>query len=151
GFITRFPLHEGNLTTSVVVEGDPAPAPGMAPSADYRVAGTGYFNTMGIPVLAGREFATTDNADSAAMPVAIVNETAAKTILHSANPVGRRVSLGGGRLLTIIGVVRDVHDASLREIPRPQIFLSAQQVPPSAGSIVVHYTGAVAPVVTEVR
>jgi putative ABC transport system permease protein len=151
--INRFPLHDGTLTTDVVVEGDQPPPPGGAPSADFRVAGVDYFKTMGISVLAGREFALTDNVDSGATPVVIVNETAAKSILHSQNPVGRRVKLGSGTgpFLTVIGVVRDVHDASLREPPHPQVFASLQQSPQSTVSIVVHYDGPTAPLIRSVR
>ena len=153
GTINRFPLHDGTLTTAVVVEGDPPPPPGLAPTADYRIAGGGYFQAMGISVLAGRDFAATDNTDSTAQPVAIVNETAARTLLHSANPVGKRVGLGGSvrPLFTIIGVVRDVHDASLRDAPRAQIFLSAQQAPQSGGNLVVYHDGTAAPIVAAVR
>jgi predicted permease len=153
GTINRFPLHDGTLTTAVVVEGDPPPAPGLAPSADYRVVSVGYFRAMGIPLLAGRDFAATDKADSTAQLVAIVNETATKTILHAANPVGKRVGLGGNNqpLLTIVGVVRDVRGASLREPPRAQIFVSAQQAPQGGANLVVHYDGAAASVVSEVR
>jgi len=152
GTINRFPLHGSSLTTAVVVDGDPRPAPGMDPSAEFRIASAGYFRAMGIPVLAGRDFASADNTDPTAQLVAIVNETAAKTILHSANAVGKRVGLGSNRrLFTIVGVVRDVHDASLREPPRPQIFLSAQQSPNGGDNLVVFYDGAAASVVTEVR
>ncbi len=153
GLINRFPLHDGTLTTAVVVEGDPPAAPGMEASADYRVASVGYFKAMGIPILAGRDFGPTDNTDSTARPVVIVNETAAKTILHSPNPVGRRVQLGGERspFVTVIGVVRDVRGAALREPPRPQVFLSAQQSPQGGGNVVVQYEGALAPVVTETQ
>ncbi|MGH7616698.1 MAG: FtsX-like permease family protein, partial [Gemmatimonadaceae bacterium] len=152
GLINRFPLHEGALTTAVVVDGEPAPAPGMEPTADYRIASLGYFKAMGIPVLAGRDFATTDRVDSGSVPVAIVNETAAKTILHSANPIGKRVTLGGGGpLFAIVGMVRDVHDGSLRAAPHAQIFLSAEQVPQGGGNIVIQYDGVATPVVTEVR
>ena len=152
GVINRFPLHDGNVTTSVVVDGDPPPAPGTAPSADFRVAGVDYFKTMGISVLAGREFSSADNNDSTAIPAVVVNQTAAAILFHSPNPVGRRVTLGGsGPLMTVIGVVRDVHDASLREPPRAQIFLSALQAPQSTMSIVIHHDGAAGPVVTSVR
>lgn len=153
GFINRFPLHDGNVTTAIVVDGDPAPPPGTGPSADYRIASVGYFGAMGIPLRAGRDFAATDNTDSTSRAVAIVNETAARTILHSPSPVGRRVGLGGSSrpLFTIIGVVGDVHDPSLRAAPRPQIFLTVQQAPQSGGNLVVHYTGAAGPIVTEVR
>ena len=153
GTINRFPLHDGTLTTAVMVEGDPAPPPGLAPTADYRVASAGYFPAMGISLLAGRDFAATDNTDSTSQLVVIVNETAAKTILHSVNPVGKRVGLGGNdrQLFTIVGVVRDVRDASLREPARPQIFLSAQQAPQSGANLVVDHEGAAAPIVASVR
>ena len=153
GIINRFPLHDGTLTTAVVVDGDPPPAPGMAPTADYRVASPGYFKAMGLPILAGRDFAATDNADSSAQSVAIVNETAARTILHSTNPVGRRIALGGRStpLFTVVGVVRDVRDGSLREAPHGQVFLSTQQSPQSSGNLVVQYDGAVGTIVPEIR
>ena len=153
GIINRFPLHDGNVTTSVAVEGDPPPAPGNAPSADYRMAGAGYFSAMGIAVIAGRDFAATDNDPGTLTPFVIVNQTAATTLFHSTNPVGRRVSLGGngGPSPIVIGVVRDVHDASLREPPRPQIFLSAQQAAPSVASIVVYRDGPPGSLVSDVR
>jgi hypothetical protein len=108
---------------------------------------------MGISVVAGRDFASTDNTDSTAQLVAVVNETAARTLLHATNPVGKRVGLGGSNrpLFTIIGVVRDVHDASLREAPRAQIFLSAQQAPQSGGNLVLYHDGASEPILAAVR
>jgi len=153
GTINRFPLHDGTLTTAVVVEGDPPSPPGLAPTADYRIASAGYFQAMGISVLAGRDFAATDYTDSTARLVAIVNETAARTLLHSTNAVGKRVGLGGSNrpLFTVVGVVRDVHDASLRDAPRAQIFLSAQQAPQSGGNLVVYHDGAAAPILAAVR
>jgi predicted permease len=152
GIINRFPLRDGNITTSVIVDGQPRPAPGKAPSADLRHAGHDYFKTMGIPFAAGRDFNVSDG-DSTAIPAVIVNQTAAKTILGTSNPVGRRISLGayGGPLITIVGVVGDVHDASLRATPRPQIFLAAEQTAPSVASVAVDYDGAAAPVVAAIR
>jgi putative ABC transport system permease protein len=107
---------------------------------------------MGIPLVAGRDFAATD-ADSGAAPVVIINQTAAATILHAANPVGRRIDFSGGKgpFVTIVGVVRDVHDASLREAPRAQVFLSTEQSPPSAASLAVHYSGDADAVIMSIR
>jgi putative ABC transport system permease protein len=151
GIINRFPLHDGNVTTQVVVEGEPTPAPGTAPSADYRMAGSGYFSAMGVYVRAGRDFDATDRV--ATTPHVIVNLTAATTLFHAPDPIGRRVTLGGngGLLATVIGVVSDVHDASLRDPPRPQIFLSAEQASPASASIVLRYDGAQEPVVLAMR
>ena len=152
GIITRFPLVDGNVTTAVTVEGAPPPADSKPPAADLRQAGRGYFGAMGTAFVAGRDFATTD-ADSGVAPVVIINETAARTILGSANPVGRRIdfSRGKGPFVTIVGVVKDVHDASLREPPHAQVFLSAEQSPPSVASLAVAYSGDVGPVIASVR
>src|SRR5262249_54175666 len=149
GIINRFPLHDGNVTTSVVVEGEPTPAPGTAPSADYRMAGSGYFSAMGVDVRAGRDFAATDRV--ATTPYVIVNLTAGTTPFHAPDPIGRRVTVGGGLLAMVIGVVSDVHDASLRDAPRPQIFLSAEQASPASASIVLRYDGAQEPIVLAMR
>jgi len=149
GIINRFPLHDGNVTTSVVVEGEPTPAPGTAPSADYRMAGSGYFSAMGVDVRAGRDFAATDRV--ATTPYVIVNLTAATTLFHAPDPIGRRVTVGGGLLAMVIGVVSDVHDASLRDAPRPQIFLSAEQASPASASVVLRYDGAQEPIVLAMR
>jgi predicted permease len=151
--INRFPLHDGNLTTQIAIEGVPAPADDQYPSADYRLASPGYFATMGIPLLAGREFANTDLADSSSQTVVIVNRSAASRFFDTPNPTGRRMRLGGprGSLVTIVGVVGDVRDASLKEDPHPQVFLSTRQGLPSSVNLVVRYTGAPDGVVTGVR
>ncbi len=146
GTINRFPLHDGTLTTAVVVDGDPPPPPGLAPTADYRIASAGYFRAMGISVLAGRDFTSTDNTDSTAQLVAIVNETAARTLLHATNPVGKRVGLGGSNrpLFTVVGVVRDVHDASSPRRSHARADLPAVAATGAAerrAVIVVHHDG----------
>ncbi len=156
--VNRFPLHDGNVTTSIAVEGAAPSADGTTPGADIRIAGVDYFRTMGIPVVAGRAFAATD-ADSNAVPVLMVNETAARKLFGTASPIGKRVTLGGtgtpgsgaAPWMTVVGVVGDVRDASLRQPPRPQVFLSATQAAPSTASVVVRYDGSAAPLVTEIR
>ena len=151
--VSRFPLHEGPLTTAVLVDGAAYAAGDQLPSAEYRIASAGYFATMGIPVLAGREFQPTDNADFSSQRVAIVSRAAAVRLFGTANPVGRRMRLGGptSPLFTVVGVVGDVHELSLRDAPGPQVYVPWRQRLETAGSIVVHYDGAVASVVSGVR
>ena len=154
--VSRFPLHEGPLTSDVLVEGAAYAEGDQAPTAQYRIAGAGYFATMGIPVLAGREFLPSDRADSSSRLVAIVSRAAALRLFGTANPVdavGRRMRLGGAKSppFTVVGVVGDVHELSLREAPGPQVYVSWRQLLGTAGSIVVRYDGAVAPVVAGVR
>jgi putative ABC transport system permease protein len=153
GMINRFPLHDGNLTTQVIAEGAPAPADNQYPESDYRQASPGYFATMGIPFIAGRDFAGTDITDPASPIVAIINRSAALKFFHTLDPVGKRVRFGGPQspLITVVGVVGDVRDASLKEVPHPQVFLSTRQGLPTSVSLVVRYARSPDGVVAGVR
>ncbi|HEY4305064.1 MAG TPA: ABC transporter permease [Gemmatimonadaceae bacterium] len=151
--VNRFPLHDSNITSQVIVEGAPPPPDKQYPEADYRLASPGYFATMGIPLMAGRDFANTDRADSASLRVALINRTAASKLFGASNPLGRRMQLGGSRApyVTVVGVVGDVRDASLKEAPRSQIFVSTRQGLPTAASLVIRYDGATDGIVSGVR
>ncbi|HMA24953.1 MAG TPA: FtsX-like permease family protein, partial [Gemmatimonadaceae bacterium] len=151
--ISRFPLHDGPLTSSVLVEGAAYAEGDRLPSVQYRMASPGLFATMGIPMLAGREFLATDKADSTAQLVAVINRTAAVRLFGTGNAVGRRFRFGRPPqpLFTVVGVVGDIHDLSLREPPSMQVYVSSRQGLPSAGSIVIRYDGARASIIEGVR
>jgi predicted permease len=85
-----------------------------------NVVSSGYFRTMGIPLVAGREFEAHD--DAATDPPLIVNETFAQRFFGgAAAAVGRRVKTAG-RQGTIVGVARDIKYARLDEAPRPYVY-----------------------------
>jgi len=151
--VSRFPLHDGHLTTSVLAEGAPFTEGDQLPSAEYRIASARYFEAMGIPVLAGRSFGSMDTADSTAQPVAVVNRTAAIRFFGTPNAVGRRLRLGGPQtpLFTVVGVVGDVRQISLREAAAPEVFIGSRQGVPTAASVVIAYDGAPASVLAGVR
>jgi predicted permease len=88
----------------------------MNPHVDY--VGPGYFATLGIPLLAGRDFDARDR--SGAPQVAVVNETFARYFYGKENPVGRHFRFGRheGEPVEIVGLVRDSKTANLRESPR---------------------------------
>jgi predicted permease len=88
--------------------------------------GPGYFKTMGIPVVAGREF---DERDVMGAPqVALVNETTARYFFKDESPLGRRLGLGdGSREIEIVGVVRDGKARSLRDTPERYFYLPVLQ------------------------
>jgi putative ABC transport system permease protein len=113
---------EGNDTRGFAVEGQPAPEPGHLPDALYGVACPNYFVTMGIPVLKGREFIYSDTLSSPG--VIVINETMARRFWPDKNPIGRAIRFGGpsGPLLTVIGVVGDVHYLGLDGPVRAQFF-----------------------------
>jgi predicted permease len=100
-------IADDTWATNVGVEGS-AGAASAPTSADYANVGAGFFQTVGIPILAGREFTT---ADAAGAPkVAIVNETFANAFAHGLNVVGRRMRIDsdhGPFDTEIVGLARD--------------------------------------------
>ncbi len=90
--------------------------------------GPGYFATMGIPLLAGRDFNAQDTAS--APKVAIVNDVMAKKFFGSENPIGRRIQFGRiDAPIQIVGVVRAAKYRSLREDASPFIYYPYTQHP----------------------
>ncbi|HKQ98101.1 MAG TPA: ABC transporter permease, partial [Candidatus Polarisedimenticolia bacterium] len=98
---------------------------------DWSVISPGYFATMGIPVLRGRDF--TDADDAAGRRVAVVNETAARAIWPDRDPVGQLFKYGDPRnpdsmtSVEVVGVVRDQKYRSLGDGPRNFVFLPIRQ------------------------
>lgn len=98
-----------------------------------------YFMTMGIPMVAGRDFGTADTAGQ--KEVAIVNESFAKAYFPERNPVGGRIGFGGHERvdwIDIVGVVKDAHYGSLREQPMPMFYLPFAQAHTSRGQMTLH-------------
>jgi predicted permease len=101
------------------------PTPGESVGGAYNVVGDGYFEAMGIPLAAGREFTARDTLTSPA--AVIVNETFARRFWGSAAAaVGRRVD-DDGTWRTIVGVARDAKYVRLDEGPRSYFYLPASQ------------------------
>ena len=92
----------------------------------------GYFQTMGIPIRAGRDFVALTDADAG--PQAIVNEEFVRRYLEGGEALGRRIS-SRGRAFTIIGVVRTSTYDSFGERPKPIIYYSYRDRPSGGGEI----------------
>jgi hypothetical protein len=107
----------------IVIEGYTPRGPADRPNPEFRAVSTGYFRTLRIPVLRGREFSEDD--DSAHAPVAIISESAASKYWGAADPVGRRIRLHEepNRWMTIVGVVGDVKQKSLAARVLPTVYL----------------------------
>jgi predicted permease len=115
------PLSGGHRSDSFHLEG--RPSTDSDPSADLYMVTAGYFETMGIPRIAGRDFA----AEAANAPkVAIVNQAFVDRVLTGENPVGHRVS-GGGVTYEVIGIVKNIKSRTLGEQVRPVLFRSLEQ------------------------
>ncbi len=105
--------------------------PGYRYSAGYRVATPGYLEALGVHVLQGRML---DDRDRPGQPAAaVVNAAFVRRYLRQTNPLGVRFKYVGmdpvNPVLTIVGVVSDVHHTSLIRASQPEIFASAYQVP----------------------
>jgi predicted permease len=122
-------LSENRQRPNVLVEGFVA-GPDTDMRASFARIGDAYFQTLGIPLLAGREFSSADRAD--APKVAIVNEAFVRKFQID-SPVGRRVGLaiGGATVadVEIVGLVADAKYADMREAAPPQLYYSYRQGP----------------------
>ena len=111
--INHLPLAGDLWTFSFTVEGRPAPKLADVPGAAFRVATPGYFQTMGVPLLRGRDVSERD--DSGAPLVVVINRTMAQRYWPGEDAVGKRIRLGGPNSkspwITVVGVIKDVEQA----------------------------------------
>ncbi len=137
------PLSGSNSSSSFVVDGHDVPE-GQTPNAETRAVLPGYFGTMGLPLLAGRDFTAAEAADSVAR-VVVVNETMAKRWWPGQDPIGRRVSIGGGGddapWMTVVGVTRDVRQRRLGRAAEEQLYLPFGAQARREMTLVVHTSG----------
>lgn len=120
--------------------------------AVLREAGTGYFDVMRIPIVAGRAFDARDNA--AAPPRVVVSQSVAEQWFAGEQPIGRQIRLGPGPrapMAEIIGVVGDVKLRALDEVFLPTVYQSAWQEPSRNAILVVRRQRPDADVVAIVR
>jgi putative ABC transport system permease protein len=124
-YINHIPLGGDIWGEPFHVEGKPVPRPGEARTAAYRVVSPGYFETMRLPVLRGRDFTAADR--SGAPGVVIVNEYMAKLHWPGVDAVGKRIALDDSTWLTVVGVVKnDVRD-QWSASPEEELFLPFSQ------------------------
>ena len=126
GAVSSLPLNPvgTDFDLPVVVRGRPRARAGEEPQADFRLATTGYFRTMGIPLVQGREFTEFDGVNSAL--VVIVNDTLARQIFPGEDPLGHQLMLYG-RPRQIVGVVGSVRHRGFSRAARPEMILPYRQ------------------------
>jgi predicted permease len=123
-FARMSPLSYGSYAdTPIAVDGYEVPLEDQ-PTVEYNQVGQGYFATLGIPVLSGREFTKNDNEN--APLVAIVNRTMAARFWHGQDPIGRRVKLKDHWAI-VVAVVADSKYESMREDPMPFFYVPLRQ------------------------
>src|ERR1017187_7229569 len=116
------PLSMGGRSDAFYVEGRPNSG-GPGPVVELYMASPGYFETLGIPRIAGRDFA---NETPTGPKVAMVDEAFVERLFKNENPIGRRVT-GGGVTYTIVGIVKNIKSRTLGEELRPVLFRSLAQ------------------------
>jgi putative ABC transport system permease protein len=129
--VSYLPLRREGARYSFSVEGQPIAEPQSRPSSHFNVVTPGYFGTLDIPLLQGRDFSERDGW--AAPNVVVVNRTLARRFWPGENPVGKRLTFDDqpdepGDWLTVIGVVGDVRHLSLVDEVMPQIYAPQSQV-----------------------
>src|SRR5216683_769447 len=118
------PLGYGTFpSTPIAVDGYQAPLEEQ-PAIEYNQVSPGYFATLGIPLLSGREFTRTDNEN--APLVAIVNRTMVTRYWGDQDPIGRRLQVKC-RWARVVGVAADSKYESMRETPRPFFYVPLRQ------------------------
>jgi putative ABC transport system permease protein len=136
GFVNIPPLVSKGGRIFIAVEGQPAPRTEELSRniVANRVAGSGYLETLGAPLIRGRLFDARDNRDSALSVV--INQAMAQQFWPGEDPLGRRIKIGAipdAPWLTVIGVTGDVRWMGLDAAPAPELFLSANQALPNSG------------------
>ena len=138
------PMTDSNAKISFRIEGRPT-ATGDEPSESAGVAMPGYFETMRIPLLAGRTFQDRDQTKSA--PVMIINQGFARKYFPNENPLGRRIqaSVGDGVIdhvvREVVGVVGDIKRAGLTAAADPQYYLPYSQAVVTNPYVTIRGTG----------
>jgi putative ABC transport system permease protein len=137
---TRLPFTPIWGTFTFVIEGQPEPAPGTAPSALDQEISADYFQAMRIPILEGRTFNSSDLAPGAA--AIVVSQSFARRFLPQGAPFSKRVRVptqhgGHWDWANVVGVVGDVRYLGLAAEPEPQIYRPFSGGGFGSGSVVI--------------
>ena len=144
----------GNTPLSGSWKTVPAGINGQSPAGEtvhvYSVAPK-FFETMGVPLLAGRDF--TDRDDKSSAGVAVVNQAFVARFLPAGPALGQRVSLAriAESGVPIVGVAKDMISQSLREAPPPTVYLPLFPRQTEFPAFVVHAAGSLTRVASELR
>jgi predicted permease len=129
GGVAHLPLSGAVGNWDIEVEGRPLRPGDPAPSPAVNMATPGYIEALRVPMVRGRAFLPTD--DERAAPVAIVNQTMARTLWPGTDPVGRRIRVLGDSIpwMTVIGVARDTRSWGLASEARAEYTVPVYQLP----------------------
>jgi putative ABC transport system permease protein len=130
---TTLPLGPSDLGEAMAeIVGAPPLDAGRQPTADYQVVSPSYFQTLDLPIVAGRSFTDRDTRDAA--PVCIVSEAFARSYLRGRSPIGTRIAVraavfgqGPAVVREIVGVARQVKGRPDEAVDLAQIYVPHAQ------------------------
>jgi putative ABC transport system permease protein len=155
GVGSPLPLSSSDVKFDVKADGKALASGEGAPSAEFRTASPEYFRAAGIPLISGREFASSDRQGSER--VVIVNQTLVDKYFPHEDPLGKRIAWTGdvlrftpisGEWRTIVGVVGNTRDGGLDAPPRAVIFSPFEQELAFGGGLVIRADSNVAALAT---
>ena len=147
-FGSRLPLgFGGNNSTTVAIDGY-TPRQNEEITINYSTVGARYFETMSIPIRAGREYNDTDTATSPR--TIVINEAMARRYWPDGNALGKIVRFGPNAS-EVVGIVADSKYSSINERPLPQLFIPMARSETSTLRLFVRTSGDPSPLVAEVR
>jgi putative ABC transport system permease protein len=123
--ISGLPLGPSENVRSFLRTDQPPPAPGQGPGSLYRIVDPDYFQTLKIPLLAGRHFEPTDR--DGAPPVVVVSRRAADAFWPGEDPIGRSIRFTDDGVATVVGIVANVRSQTLARDAQPEIYAAHAQ------------------------
>jgi predicted permease len=124
------PFSYGSYSSAPIAVDGYETAPDEQPTVEYNEVGPGYFTTMGIPLISGREFTRADN--ETAPLAAVVNEMMAAQYWRSESPVGQRLQVKG-RWMQVVGVAKNSKYRILNELSKPFFYVPLRQSASAVG------------------
>ena len=135
----NLPFTYNGDSMGIAIEGIPDPPPDQWPDVIYRAVGPGYFSTMGIPLIRGRDFTDQDRADS--KYVVVISEKTAQHYWAGEDPIGKRLKAGStasnAPWREVIGVVKDVQQNDFIAQPKMQMYFTYRQLKDLAANALI--------------
>jgi predicted permease len=144
------PFEGNNNYDGYLIEGRPVPPNGNEGQTLQTAVSPGYFDALKIPILSGRDVATTD--DTTSVTVALIDETLAKRYWTGAAALGKRIRVTGDTSwATIIGIVGHTRDNDPASNPGPHMYVSLAQAGARLVSLAIRTNGDESRVIPAVR
>ena len=136
GATTGLPLTLNLSGSDFRIEGHPDPETGKEMMINKRSVSPGYFRTLGIRLIKGRDFSDRDKSDASA--AAIINDELARIYFPGEDPIGKRISFDDKQSwMSIVGIIADVKQLGLDSSAKPEVYFPYLQVAAPEMSLVI--------------